>query len=141
MEPSTSATTELESLNRARDWRCRRYLGYAVGVSIEGTIRWWSPCRCTFRLLTDRLIASLQEGFGPPFFLSGFMWLDCLFAWPDQLPALASCSCSLDAIAIQLRLQHHLDAEHLILLPLHQPIQERMICLPLLFCSLSRFGA
>ena len=44
------------------------------------------------------------------------MWLDCLFAWPDQLPALAQVApFSLDAIAIQLRLQNHLDAEHRLL--------------------------
>ena len=44
------------------------------------------------------------------------MWLDHLFAWPDQLPALEQvASCSLDAIAIQLRLQQHLAAEQLIL--------------------------
>ena len=28
-------------------------------------------------------------GLLPSFFLPGFMWLDCLFSWPDQLPALA----------------------------------------------------
>ena len=44
------------------------------------------------------------------------MWLDYLFAWPDQLPDLgASGSCSLEAIAIQLRLQKHLDAEQRLL--------------------------
>ena len=41
------------------------------------------------------------------------MWLDLLFAWPDQLPALALFeSCSLESIAVQLRVQQHLDAEH-----------------------------
>ena len=44
------------------------------------------------------------------------MWLDFLFCWPDQLPAISQVApCSLDAIAIQLRLQHHLDAEHRLL--------------------------
>ena len=44
------------------------------------------------------------------------MWLDYLFAWPDQLPAVAQVApFSLDAIAIQLRLQNHLDAEHRLL--------------------------
>ena len=44
------------------------------------------------------------------------MWLDCLFAWPDQLPPIAQLDlCSLDAIAIQLRFQQHLDAEQRLL--------------------------
>ena len=41
------------------------------------------------------------------------MWLDYLFSWPEQLPDLGQVPpCSLSAIAIQLRLQHHLDAQH-----------------------------
>ena len=44
------------------------------------------------------------------------MWLDYLFSWPDQLPPLAQVApCSLEAIAIQLRLQQRLDAEHRLL--------------------------
>ena len=44
------------------------------------------------------------------------MWLDFLFCWPDQLPGLSSVApSSLEAIAIQLRLQQHLDAEHQLL--------------------------
>ena len=44
------------------------------------------------------------------------MWLDFLFSWPDQLPGLAKLApCSPEAIAIQLRLQQHLDAEHRLL--------------------------
>ena len=53
-----------------------------------------------------------MEGFGPPFFLPVFMWLDCLFSWPDQLPALANFApASLEAITIQLRLQQHNNAQ------------------------------
>ena len=44
------------------------------------------------------------------------MWLDYLFSWPDELPVLASVAPrSVEAIAIQLRSQHHLDAQHRLL--------------------------
>ncbi len=44
------------------------------------------------------------------------MWLDYLFCWPDQLPAVAQIApCSVEAIAIQLRLQRHCAAQHLLL--------------------------
>ena len=50
------------------------------------------------------------------------MWLDCLFSWPDQLADPAQLEpCSLEAIAVQLRMQRHLNAEHQMLAALVNP--------------------
>ncbi len=61
------------------------------------------------------------------------MWLDYLFSWPDQLPALEQvASSSLEAIAIQLRLQHHLDAQHCLLTASANPVPDDLPALTFL---------